>query len=52
MFALLGLTADQVARARDEFGVYMVGKGRVNVAGIAPSNLDVVVAAVKSVIAG
>jgi aspartate/tyrosine/aromatic aminotransferase len=52
MFALLGLSADQVARLRDEFGVYVVGKGRINVAGLRPSNLDHVVAAVKAVIAG
>jgi aspartate/tyrosine/aromatic aminotransferase len=50
MFALLGLSADQVARLRDEFAVYVVGKGRINVAGLTPSNIDHVVAAVKTVI--
>ena len=34
MFALLGLTAHQVARLKDEHGVYVVGKGRINVAGL------------------
>lgn len=52
MFALLGLSADQVARLRDEFAVYVVGRGRINVAGITPANLANVVAAVKSVIEG
>ena len=33
MFALLGLSADQVARLRDEHAVYVVGHGRINVAG-------------------
>jgi aspartate/tyrosine/aromatic aminotransferase len=39
MFALLGLTADQVARLRDEFAVYVVGRGRINVAGFTTVNL-------------
>jgi aspartate/tyrosine/aromatic aminotransferase len=52
MFALLGLSADQVARLRDEFAVYVVGKGRINVAGLTPANLDHVVTSVKAVMAG
>ncbi len=52
MFALLGLSAEQVARLRDEFAVYVVSKGRINVAGITPTNLETVVAAVKAVIEG
>jgi len=40
MFALLGLTLPQVARLKDEFGVYVVGKGRINVAGFTSANLD------------
>jgi aspartate/tyrosine/aromatic aminotransferase len=52
MFALLGLSSDQVARLRDEFGVYVVGRGRINVAGLTAANLPRVVAAVKAVIEG
>ena len=33
MFALLGLSTHQVARLRDEHAVYVVGHGRINVAG-------------------
>jgi aspartate/tyrosine/aromatic aminotransferase len=40
MFALLGLTTQQVARLREEFAVYVVGHGRINVAGFTPTNLD------------
>ena len=40
MFALLGLTLPQVARLKDEYGVYVVGKGRINVAGFTTANLD------------
>lgn len=39
MFALLGLTTAQVGRLRDEHGVYVVGRGRINVAGFTTANL-------------
>lgn len=52
MFALLGLSSDQVARLRDEFGVYVVSRGRINVAGLTRSNLPHVVASLKAVIEG
>ena len=51
MFALLGLTTQQVARLRDEHGVYVVGKGRINVAGFTPANLDPFADALAAVIA-
>jgi len=34
MFSRLGLTPDQVLRLREEFGVYMVGDSRINIAGL------------------
>ena len=40
MFSLLGLSADQVKRLKEEFAVYVVGGGRVNVAGITQRNLE------------
>lgn len=40
MFALLGLSTSQVAQLKDEHAVYVVGKGRINVAGFTPANLD------------
>ncbi len=51
MFALLGLTAAQVARLRDEHGVYVVGRGRINVAGFTSANLDPFADALAAVIA-
>ncbi len=50
MFALLGLSASQVARLRDEFAVYLVGAGRINVAGLTEASLPNVVAALGAVI--
>ena len=51
MFALLGLTAHQVAQLKEEHGVYVVGKGRINVAGFTPDNLGTFADALGSVIA-
>jgi aspartate aminotransferase len=51
MFALLGLSAHQVARLKDEHGVYVVGKGRINVAGFTPDNLGTFADALGAVIA-
>ncbi|MFK7887356.1 MAG: aromatic amino acid transaminase [Gammaproteobacteria bacterium] len=49
MFALLGLTQDEVLRIRDQYGVYMVGSSRINIAGVSQSNLEYLAAAVASV---
>ncbi|HCK55188.1 MAG TPA: aromatic amino acid aminotransferase [Planctomycetaceae bacterium] len=39
MFSFSGLTPEQVDRLKDEFGVYMVRNGRINVAGITNDNV-------------
>ena len=49
MFSLLPLGEERVARLRDEFGVYVVGKGRVNVAGLTEANLEPVCRAIAAV---
>ncbi len=49
MFSLLPLGKERVARLRDEFGVYLVGAGRVNVAGLTASNLEPVCRAIAAV---
>jgi aspartate aminotransferase len=51
MFALLGLSASQVARLRDEYGVYVVGKGRINVAGFTSANMGPFADALAAVVA-
>ncbi|WMC12118.1 aspartate/tyrosine/aromatic aminotransferase [Oceanimonas pelagia] len=40
MFSFSGLTPEQVARLKDEFGIYIVGSGRISVAGITKANID------------
>jgi len=49
MFSLLPLGEARVARLRDEFGIYVVGKGRVNVAGLTDANLEPVCRAIAAV---
>ena len=39
MFSFSGLTAEQVDRLRDEFAIYAVRSGRINVAGITEANI-------------
>jgi aspartate/tyrosine/aromatic aminotransferase len=39
MFALLGLSDRVVAGLRDDLGIYVTGGGRINLAGLRPSNL-------------
>ncbi len=51
MFALLGLSVDQVARLREEHAVYVVGKGRINVAGFTSATFDSFAAALGAVVA-
>ena len=51
MFSLLGLSADQVRRLKEDHAVYVVGGGRVNVAGITQRNLEPACRAIAAVLA-
>jgi aromatic-amino-acid transaminase len=50
MFSYSGLTAPQVDRLREEFGIYAVSTGRICVAALNTRNLDVVANAVAHVL--
>ncbi|MDB5524350.1 MAG: tyrB [Rhizobium sp.] len=50
MFSRLGLTEAQVNRLRDEFGIYMVGDSRFNVAGLKEDRLEELAKAVVAVL--
>jgi aspartate/tyrosine/aromatic aminotransferase len=52
MFSLLDMTAEQVTRLREDSAIYLVGAGRVNVAGITTANLEPVCAAIAAVMRG
>jgi aromatic-amino-acid transaminase len=50
MFSYSGLTAAQVDRLREEFGIYAVSTGRICVAALNTRNLDVVANAIAHVL--
>ncbi len=50
MFSFSGLTTEQVRRLKDEFSIYVVGSGRINVAGLTETNLGRVADAMASVL--
>ncbi|WP_028115468.1 amino acid aminotransferase [Ferrimonas senticii] len=49
MFSFSGLNPEQVAKLREQHGIYIVGSGRINVAGITSDNLPHLIAAIKAV---
>ena len=48
MFSYTGLSPAEVKRLQEEFAVYMVGSGRINVAGLNEANLDRVCQAIAA----
>jgi len=46
MFSFSGLNKEQVAFLREEKAIYIVGSGRINVAGLTPTNMDDVCGAI------
>jgi len=50
MFSYSGLTAAQVDRLREEFGIYAVSTGRICVAALNTRNLDSVASAIAQVL--
>ena len=50
MFSFSGLDKAQVARLKEEFAVYIVGSGRISVAGITSGNIDALCQAIAKVI--
>ncbi len=50
MFSLSGLSREQVTRLRDEKSIYLVGSGRINVAGMTSANMDRLCDAVAEVL--
>jgi len=50
MFCYLGITADQVARLKQERGVYLVDSSRINVCGITEANVRYLADSVASIL--
>lgn len=50
MFSFSGLSAEQVRRLREEHSIYIVGSGRINVAGITEQNISPLCSAIADVL--
>ena len=50
MFSFSGLTAEQVETLREKYAIYIVGGGRINVAGLTSANIDYFCESVASVL--
>ncbi|NAX20526.1 amino acid aminotransferase [Vibrio sp. V39_P1S14PM300] len=49
MFTVLGFTPEQMAQLREEYGIYGVGDGRINIAGLTEKHIPYVASAIVSV---
>ena len=50
MFSFSGLTKEQVLKLRADNHIYIVGSGRINIAGITPTNVDPLCDAIAKVL--
>lgn len=50
MFSFSGLTPVQVDQLRNDFGIYIVGSGRINVAGITSANIEKLTSSIAAVL--
>lgn len=48
MFSFIGLNENQVLKLREKFGIYLVGSGRINLAGLSNDNINYVCKAIQS----
>jgi aromatic-amino-acid transaminase len=52
MFSFSGLTKSQVDKLREKYAIYIVGSGRINVAGMTTKNMDALCSAIADVLKG
>ena len=50
MFSFSGLNKEQVQGLREKHSIYVVGSGRINVAGITADNMDTLCSAIAEVL--
>jgi aspartate/tyrosine/aromatic aminotransferase len=50
MFSFSGLTPDHVKALREQHAVYIVGSGRISVAGMTEGNMDALCTAIAAVL--
>lgn len=50
MFCFLGISREQVEMLKADYGIYMLASSRINVAGIAPENVDYLASSIAAVL--
>ena len=50
LFSLLALPKDAILKLREEFGVYILDNGRINIAGLCQKNMEAVTSSIQKVI--
>jgi aspartate/tyrosine/aromatic aminotransferase len=50
MFCYLGVSPEQVARLKQDYGIYLVDSGRINVCGITSDNVDYLAESIAAVL--
>lgn len=50
MFSLSGISREEVGRLREEFSIYILENGRINLAGMTPANMDYLCNSIAKVI--
>jgi aspartate/tyrosine/aromatic aminotransferase len=50
MFCYLGVSPEQVARLKQDYGIYLVDSGRINVCGITSDNIDYLAESIAAVL--
>jgi len=50
MFCFLGISVEQIARLKQDFGIYLVDTSRINVAGITADNVDYLTDSIAAVL--
>lgn len=52
MFSFLGIGPEQIDRLRSEFAIYLLGSGRINLAGLSEGNIEYFAGSVAAVLSG
>jgi aspartate/tyrosine/aromatic aminotransferase len=50
MFCFLGITNEQIEALKKDYGIYVVGSSRINIAGITPANVDYLAESIVAVL--
>jgi len=50
MFCFLGITSEQIEVLKKDYGIYVVGSSRINIAGITPANVDYLAESIAAVL--